>query len=99
MRDRASVSGISLSLSRGRTVCISISQLKVLFAVIFLRPGLARESSLRMRSIIHQIQQEQSHLMYRAGLAMSRNLPTFPSLWHSSLRSVKVFGMNLQRRG
>ena len=30
---------------------------------------------------------------------MSRNLPTFPSLWHSSLRSVKVFGMNLQKRG
>ena len=27
---------------------------------------------------------------------MSRNLPTFPSLAHSSLRSVKVLGMNLE---
>ena len=38
------------------------------------------------------------YLMYKAGLAISRNLPILPSLAHSSLRSVKVFGMNLNNQ-
>ena len=79
------------------TVCISISQLKVLFVLIFLRAGLAMVSSLTIRWIIDQIWSTMSaDLTYTAGFSISRNFATFPSFWHRALKSSKAFGINLR---
>ena len=34
-------------------------------------------------------------LTYTAGFSISRNFATFPSFWHSELKSSKAFGINL----
>ena len=36
-------------------------------------------------------------LTYTAGFSISRNFATFPSFWHSELKSSKAFGINLGR--